>query len=524
MAFDIRLNHYSFSVLLTFILGSILCLFLLIKERERKVPRMFAYYTLTITFWALGWFLMAISANEKTGLFWGKLLHIPASLIPSTFLHFVQCLTEIDHNLSQKIIRKISYFFSVVFMFLNYSAAFISSTFIQLNGLTYITIGSWYVLFAIYFLVVVTLCLSLILLSIFRGPKVKRTQLIYVFAAYAFGYMGGTAVFCSTFRLNPPWFSYYPIPIAHLALFYLIIRHRLLDVRIVIRRAALLIGIYAVLLIGLFPIIMMVRHKFLGADQSLKPYFLSEAFIVGAVLSIGPFLYAYFVRRGAYFHEQTLAGITHELKSPLAAIESVLDILQDNRDLSKLPKEQMTTYIEMIQRNSSRLRFYVNDLLQAFSTKELAGNLKLKMVDITAIADSLVEQYEGQAKAQNVKLKIHTEGQLITECDPEKIKLVISNLLNNALKFTSDGTIIISMFRSDKAYRIEVSDTGVGIPKDELPYIFDRFYQGRLGHKKKGSGLGLAIAKLWVKAHGGEIWAESEGEGKGSRIVLTISA
>lgn len=110
----------------------------------------------------------------------------------------------------------------------------------------------------------------------------------------------------------------------------------------------------------------------------------------------------------------------------------------------------------------------------------------------------------------------------MAHCDELKIRQVISNLLENSVKYTSAGGIDVAVDEVDSDVRVTVRDSGEGIPASELPRVFDRLFQGEVSRKLKGSGLGLTIAKTWIVAHGGKIHAESDGPGKGSCFWFTL--
>ena len=124
------------------------------------------------------------------------------------------------------------------------------------------------------------------------------------------------------------------------------------------------------------------------------------------------------------------------------------------------------------------------------------------------------------ANKKGIKLRSSLPSQSLIYGDHEKLSQVLSNVLSNAIKFSDGGTIEIRMESSGRDWTISIHDEGRGIPAAHLEQIFERFFQGR--HAAKGSGIGLTIAKAWVEAHGGKIWAESEGEGKGATVTFTL--
>jgi signal transduction histidine kinase len=215
-----------------------------------------------------------------------------------------------------------------------------------------------------------------------------------------------------------------------------------------------------------------------------------------------------------------MAGITHELKSPLATIESALEVLVENlkKDSKNLANVE---YAEMIHRNTQRLGSYVNDLLSVFRVKNKKSLLEYSLVNFRDLCDSIIDSLKPLADKQRTKI-IFKASQTTCNCDPKKIAQVLSNLISNAVKFTEHGTITVSLSEHSGQIECAVQDTGAGIMPNEIPHVFDRFFQGTAGKRGKGTGLGLAISKMWVEAHGGEIHAESDGPGKGSRFWFTL--
>lgn len=214
-----------------------------------------------------------------------------------------------------------------------------------------------------------------------------------------------------------------------------------------------------------------------------------------------------------------LADVSHELRTPLSILGGKLEAMLD--DVIKPTPEQLASMHDEVLL-LSRL---VQDL-QTLSVAE-AGRLEMhfSQTDITALASKVVSSFKNMADSKNVLLLLQIDKDVPTLfVDPDRISQVLRNLLSNAIRYvTSGGKIVVKIASADSNAIFEVSDNGPGIPGEEIPHIFERFY--RLDRSRSratgGSGLGLAIAKQLIEAHKGKIWVESEA-GKGSRFYFTI--
>jgi signal transduction histidine kinase len=214
-----------------------------------------------------------------------------------------------------------------------------------------------------------------------------------------------------------------------------------------------------------------------------------------------------------------VADVAHELRTPLSNIRGYLEAVNDG--LMKPDAEA----IRSLNEEASRLSRLVDEL-QELSLAE-AGELRLECQseDITELLDRSVSAFQAQAAAKGISLSLDPGGKLpAVNIDSQRIAQVLYNLLDNAMAHTeSGGAITISARQEGKWVEVAVTDTGAGIPDEDLPYIFERFYRVDKSRARAtgGSGLGLTIAKGLVEAHGGEIKVSSE-PGKGSRFSFIM--
>jgi two-component system sensor histidine kinase GlrK len=223
-----------------------------------------------------------------------------------------------------------------------------------------------------------------------------------------------------------------------------------------------------------------------------------------------------------------LAHVSHELRTPMASIQEGTHLLLDEIP-GPLSQEQRTT-LRIMADSSRRLIHLISTILDL--SKMEAGMMEYRIVpvDLRRVADISVNKVRLLADSKHVQLLVEHPGERVwVKADAPRIEQVLDNLLSNALKFSPEGSIVKMHMKPDfKAGVLEVavSDAGPGIASDDLPHIFERFYQGKMKakHASAGSGLGLALAKKVVEAHGGRIWIESELEkGTTVRFILRLT-
>lgn len=202
-------------------------------------------------------------------------------------------------------------------------------------------------------------------------------------------------------------------------------------------------------------------------------------------------------------------NISHEFRTPLTLVLGPLDDLIAGKE-----KGNVLPYYHMIRRNTQRLLHLINQLLDLSQLEHSEMKLEIRCEDMVGFLRNNFFAFESLAHQYRIRLQFKTVPETaLLYFDRHKMEQVIANLLSNALKFTPEGGEISLTVAMDEAFlKIEVADSGQGIPADQLPYVFDRFYQGSAAGRKgsQGSGIGLALTKELIELHHGRIEVESE--------------
>ena len=217
-------------------------------------------------------------------------------------------------------------------------------------------------------------------------------------------------------------------------------------------------------------------------------------------------------------NDQYLLNIIHDLRSHLNVITSAAQFMEHNYKDDKNLK-----CIEIIKRNSFKMLKLINNLIDSNKIKNNYYKLNKKNIDIVPMIENTISCIEKFASERNINLIFDTnEEECIMAIDPEAIDRVIMNLLSNAIKFSNENSnIYINLVVKDKEIELSFKDEGCGISEEEKERIFDRFYKGKNNDNIEGSGIGLNLCMLFVKAHDGKIFLESE-INKGSIFTVIL--
>ena len=217
---------------------------------------------------------------------------------------------------------------------------------------------------------------------------------------------------------------------------------------------------------------------------------------------------------------ELVGNVSHELRTPIAGIKAMAETLQDG---AIDDKEAARDFLARIESEADRLTQIVAELTQLSRIESGQAELNKEPLSLNTLIDEIVTEMSPLAERQHIELLKELSSALpLVSADKDRIRQTIINLVHNAIKFNKpSGKVTITTGYDSNSIKVSVTDTGVGISKEDLPHVFERFYKADKARTGGGSGLGLAIAKHTILSHGGDIQAQSE-EGRGSTFTFTL--
>ena len=251
-------------------------------------------------------------------------------------------------------------------------------------------------------------------------------------------------------------------------------------------------------------------------------------FLVGFLLVIDYLIVRSFERlaEANYMKSEFVSVVSHQLRSPISNLSWALEVLSSGK-LGQVEENQLE-YFTILKDNVSRMKELASDLLVVSRIQTTSLFLEKSSFDLGQVVKETMERFRPFARASNVGINFEKEGEASMALgDAERTELVFENLLDNAIRYTKDrGEVNVRLFQKKDHLRVEVEDEGIGIPREEQKYVFNKFFRAKNAMKKKtqGSGLGLFIANSIIKRSGGRMGFESKvGEGTTFWFTLPVS-
>lgn len=220
--------------------------------------------------------------------------------------------------------------------------------------------------------------------------------------------------------------------------------------------------------------------------------------------------------------QEFFANISHELRTPITYLEGYAKVVKNRLYETEEEKER---YLDIIYQEGVRIQHLVNDLFELAKMEEGKISLSMEWVDLKDVVNQAVQTVSLKAKEKGIELIVHpAESVPLIRGDGMRMEQIVLNLLENAVRYTEEGRIEILLRSTAGTLSLSIEDTGIGIPEDEMPYIFERFYRVEKSRSRKtgGTGLGLSIVKKLVELQGGSIQVSSQKD-VGTRFTVTFT-
>lgn len=522
-------------VLIAALFANLLLLALLFEQAKKNFSiAVFAVSVGTVAAWTFSMFLYRTVAAD-TALFWGEMLYFTATLIPLTFLYFALSFPSATRVPWQNwILLGVP---PLALAFLAFFTDFlIKDITVPASQEKQVVFGPLYSLYTLYISLYFVWAL-VVLLKKYRGAKgILQTQLSYILLGTLI-----SIVFGSLFNLFLPalgdfrfnWLGNVTTLVMVALITYAIIKKRLFGIRVVVTQ--LLVGVLAILLlVNIFSSQDTLEYiwktvlfvLFVGFGYMLVKSVLNE------IKQRQELQQAYVKLKELDEAKSEFVSIaSHQLRTPLTAIKGYISMLVEGTYGKLNPKQRKP--MESVYNSNERLIRLVNDLLNVSRIE--SGRIKMdwQKAKLEEVIKCVVEELQIKAKEKNLKLQFEKPKLPMPsfKMDTAKVRNIVLNIIDNAIRYTNKGGITITLAPKPKNRNLElesvlitIQDTGGGMSKEELSHLFESFSRGKTGTKMwtDGAGLGLYIAKRFTQMHGGRIWAESQGKGRGSTFFVEL--
>jgi two-component system phosphate regulon sensor histidine kinase PhoR len=264
-----------------------------------------------------------------------------------------------------------------------------------------------------------------------------------------------------------------------------------------------------------------LQIEFMSGTARKFEVHISPIYLDGVPQAIGFFHDITQVERLESVRQEFLSNISHELRTPLTSILAFVETLEDG---AINDSENNRRFLGVIRRNAERMRALISDILELSMIESGNVVVDVRSVDLRPLVDAIFDDLAAKASARNIRLENKVQAGLQVRCDPMRLEQMLTNLIDNAVKFNREGhNVTVSLERKHDSDLISVTDAGEGILPEHLGRIFERFYRADRARTSEigGTGLGLAIVKHLARLHGGEVSAISE-LGTGSTFTIEL--
>jgi len=502
--------------------------FLRYLRTRKELELVLSLFCGSVTVWLFGTFMMFISTLDSQAIFWDRFVYAGVVFVPTLMHHFSIAFTNLKR---QRKYLVFGYVTSVMFMILSWTNLFVGDLYKYQWG-SHTKAHFFHHIFIVLFFTYT----SVFFINVWKFYRTSisdktRNQARYVFWAFLTLIVLGAPAYLPAYGVSVPPFPFISGLLFIVILSYSILKHKLLDVK-----AAGAIFLTFILMI------ILIANIF-SSSLVFKVLALAIMLVVGYFLIGNVQKEAEHAERNEKLadkleqdkkelidldrmKDEFLQMATHELNTPITVIQGKMD-MAIREDYIHLNKEQKD-YFQTVMTDTERLAHLSKDILNVARIDQHRLNINRSETDLNQLITSIVDGLQIKAGEKGIKLEYKKSDHALPQMmlDKSKIGEVVTNLINNAVKFTNQGGIEVIAKDSPDEIVVEVKDTGIGMEKEDQKHLFEKFYQaGRFDpnnpQEQQGTGLGLYISRNIIELHGGKIWLESEKD-KGTTFYFSL--
>ena len=518
------MSFYAITGLVNAITATFLGFFVYLKNRQENANKTFARFCIAVAVWSYSYFIWQISTTYETALFWSRALMMGSIFIPITLFHFGIAFLDVLQRERKVLIT--GYLLTFIFFISNFTPLFVNrveSTFLfpfwPKPGIIFHFFHLMFISYVVYFWYLLTKGYQ-------KSEGIRKIQIGYVLTGSLIGFIAGETNHFLWYNIpTPPIWNFIPA-LGFLLIAYGVVKHRLLNIRVILTETLVIATGIALLIQAV--VAETILLKILGGALFVFFVIFGYQLVRSVIKEIelrAELERAYKeLERIDTAKTEFLSMASHQLRTPLGIIKGYISMMLEG-DYGEIP-EKLKEKLKNTYVSNDRLVKLVNDLLDITRLEMGRIELNLERASIDEIISGMVEEMKTVAEKKGLYLKWEKPKVALPQMslDKNKIRQVILNLVDNGIKYTEKGGITIKCQMSNVKCQIVVSDTGVGMGKEEIENLFEIMTRGRAGlqYWMQGAGLGLYTARKFVEMHGGRVWAESPGKGKGSTFYIEL--
>lgn len=525
-------NYYSFSALVNFVTSIVIGTFIYFKNRKESINLSFALFAWSVSAWSLAYFFWQVSTTEKVALFWSRALMVGAIFAAITYLHFIFSVLDIVKQKRKFLI--LSYIIFLIFFLFNFTSLFVKKVEPALSFSFWPKPGPVYHIFLLTWFSYLIYSAYLLISKLKITTGIKKVQIKFVLVAMIIAFVGGSTNYFLWYNIPIPPIGNILVSLYVVLFAYAILKHHLMNIKI-IAAELFTIAIIFTLFINIFT----------------APTFNSRLLYIGILAAVSLFGYLLIksvlrevrqreeIQRLAVSLGQAnkrlvqldkeksefLSIATHQLRTPMTVVKGYISMILEGAfgAFGDKAKEAMAK----IYTSNERLIKLIDDLLNISRIERGKMDYDFQELALEKLVSDVVNELKPVAERKGLKINWQEPAGLPkVKFDEAKMRQVVLNLIDNAVKYTAQGEIDVKLEKINGQIRLTIKDTGTGLNKEKIPLLFKKYSRvetkGAYTKHIQGMGLGLYVAKRIIDDHKGKIWAESEGEGKGSAFFVEL--